>query len=661
MLFPARIFKIYRRTYFGEKKSKVKRRIRFFVLEMATTREVWLIDVNNVRGKCGFPPLADFCRNLESWAKRQGENSLVVLAIDCGLRPESFTLSPHLAVAFSGIGREAKDADTIIAHASDHFLRSTAAVVRVVTSDHLLRNRCRHELPAPPQVVKPLGPLRQPSQLSRLRLEVRSESFSGRLHQDAAAHEEALSYPGDAFGRALPSSRRTNRKGAIEDENGKARMAAASAMHEALQKWASSNDCGRTTPLGPPVAAWSQWFRLEYLYSPKDDPISESVEGGSVLESSNCAQAPSQLQLQAQWSFSQSIWALVVQVFERVFAAFLHPAQIPDSSAVAINETGTIFCFSNSPHQPGGDHGATPKASGSSVPVTVLEFAAASSTSSRSLISDWGVNIDLGADRFCGVDELTITCVSDTHSFEQSWTRVPPADVLIHCGDYSNDYRGEENLDKWLHAQPHAIKIVLKGNHDDPKRGGLKMLPLSRALLVGGSPHLFSIAGVRFLALPWNQARDGGGKRSKSWLGAPLPQADVVLSHAPPRGILDCNQLGTHIGSRSLLGAVASAGCADASVSGFGSTSETEATESVRPPILWCFGHVHECRGAKHVNLRTAQRLKKGAAKSSPPYSAESTLCINASNANDGRASCWPSDRPPLVLKLQLSVGAQSS
>ena len=69
-------------------------------------------------------------------------------------------------------------------------------------------------------------------------------------------------------------------------------------------------------------------------------------------------------------------------------------------------------------------------------------------------------------------DEIRIVCVSDTHGFEGQLPPVPPGDLLIHCGDFAPDggstvrLRAVEAFDQWLAAQPHKVKLVIRGNHD---------------------------------------------------------------------------------------------------------------------------------------------------------------------------------------------------
>jgi hypothetical protein len=201
--------------------------------------------------------------------------------------------------------------------------------------------------------------------------------------------------------------------------------------------------------------------------------------------------------------------------------------------------------------------------------------------------------------------------------------------------------------------------IVFTHAHvDAPSRKGCCTLPQSGALLVGGSPRRFQIAGLTLLVVPWNTisaartSKQKGRKRHGASVAdrslQRLPCADIVFSHSPPRGICDLTHRGHHIGSRALLQSIA---------------------DWDKPAALWCFGHVHEQRGGVWVNLRKQTHDGEANVLSCPPnhrrreqtFPASSncmdndkTLCINASNANDGRASFWPKGRPPILIRIHL-------
>ena len=64
--------------------------------------------------------------------------------------------------------------------------------------------------------------------------------------------------------------------------------------------------------------------------------------------------------------------------------------------------------------------------------------------------------------------------ISDTHCMHET-VRIPPGDVLVHCGDIlflDSLYRSETSatrlraFDRWIGSLPHDRKIVIGGNHD---------------------------------------------------------------------------------------------------------------------------------------------------------------------------------------------------
>lgn len=87
-----------------------------------------------------------------------------------------------------------------------------------------------------------------------------------------------------------------------------------------------------------------------------------------------------------------------------------------------------------------------------------------------------------------GSRPVRLVCISDTHGFEESLTNttaaagakastLPEGDVLIHCGDFApgpiypegrrlSAETYQERFDAWLAAQPHPLKVVVRGNHD---------------------------------------------------------------------------------------------------------------------------------------------------------------------------------------------------
>ena len=227
-----------------------------------------------------------------------------------------------------------------------------------------------------------------------------------------------------------------------------------------------------------------------------------------------------------------------------------------------------------------------------------------------------------------GVVRLVV--ISDTHGMEEqmfaqltgddasvatgegrSTAALPAGDVLIHCGDWQADgaarRHGSTALDAWLAAQPHPHKLVVRGNHD----AMYARFDESRATYVSNRKDV-RVCGLDIAVAPYSRAR-----RSP-----PLPRCDVLVSHVPPKGVLDKCTSGDRAGSRALLDAVSLA---------------------PHPPRLWLCGHVHEARGAQYLRLghpRGASRRPRG------------TLVVNAANANSGRAThlC----HPPYVIDVDL-------
>ncbi|GAX26125.1 hypothetical protein FisN_24Hh002 [Fistulifera solaris] len=211
---------------------------------------------------------------------------------------------------------------------------------------------------------------------------------------------------------------------------------------------------------------------------------------------------------------------------------------------------------------------------------------------------------------------LRIVVVSDTHGMEDTLPldnsdgKLPDGDLLLHLGDFAID-RGPvqaylESFDKWLAKQPHKYKIVLRGNHD-PRR---LHFPISGATVVT-SPQSLKIGVFHFYLVPF----------TRSLTVRSMPRTcDVVLSHVPPRGLLDNHYMypDRHVGDITIRRGV----------------------ERMKggPPTLWLCGHIHEGRGS----TRYAFVEDNG----------KETLLVNAANANAGLASRL--DHGPAVVDIKV-------
>jgi len=213
---------------------------------------------------------------------------------------------------------------------------------------------------------------------------------------------------------------------------------------------------------------------------------------------------------------------------------------------------------------------------------------------------------------------LRLVVISDTHGCENqlfqyvdynsygeielSPYQLPPADILIHCGDFHGHAGSNRNgLDNFLAAQTHIpTKIVVRGNHD-PRMPDSALFPRSQALFVT-APMTMELEGGIVLALRPHS-------RTRNDVLMP-PNCDILISHEPPYGILDYTYHNQRAGSVPLRTCVES---------------------SQAKPALWLCGHIHEGRGAvQHAFSARPPR---------PGTTIDSTWVVNAANANSGKAN----------------------
>lgn len=176
---------------------------------------------------------------------------------------------------------------------------------------------------------------------------------------------------------------------------------------------------------------------------------------------------------------------------------------------------------------------------------------------------------------------MRIVCISDTHGLHDELL-VPEGDILVHAGDFSQ--RGTvpqvSAFAAWLAAQPHAVKIVVAGNHDFLFQ---EQPSLAREIL-GDVVYLeheaAEVQGLRIFGSPWQPwFRDWawnlprGEELARKWRQVPAG-LDLFVTHTPPHGTLDTTRHDLIVGCEAL------------------------AEELPRiAPRLHVFGHIHEARG----------------------------------------------------------------
>lgn len=136
------------------------------------------------------------------------------------------------------------------------------------------------------------------------------------------------------------------------------------------------------------------------------------------------------------------------------------------------------------------------------------------------------------------VKPLTILQISDTHNQHKQLTNLPAADVIVHCGDFTDYGTKEETLDflNWFIDLPYSHKIFVVGNHDLClwEADDIEDLPDNVHFL---QDRGCEIEGIRFFGLAYNHPEEL------------IPSGvDVLVTHEPPAMILDESN-GSHWGN----------------------------------------------------------------------------------------------------------------
>ena len=188
---------------------------------------------------------------------------------------------------------------------------------------------------------------------------------------------------------------------------------------------------------------------------------------------------------------------------------------------------------------------------------------------------------------------MKLVAISDTHNRAEQVV-IPDGDVLVHAGDLT--MKGSEGelrqAARWLGGLRgrFGAVVAIPGNHDF---GAERDPAACRTLfeehgIIWLVDEAAVVDGVTFYGSPWQPwfmdwafnfpRRDGGSAARAAW--AKIPAAvDVLITHGPPRGILDQTADGDHAGCPYLLTAI-----------------------EERRIMAHVFGHIHECYGQEHRN-----------------------------------------------------------
>lgn len=167
--------------------------------------------------------------------------------------------------------------------------------------------------------------------------------------------------------------------------------------------------------------------------------------------------------------------------------------------------------------------------------------------------------------------------LADTHGFHND-VKVPDGDLLIFAGDATMRGNREELRDfaDWANKLPHKYKITIAGNHDfcfkkyraESERIIAPMMYLEDEgavidnIWIWGTPWTPTFGNWAFM-------RD---ENELSKIFDDIPQVDILISHGPPRNMMDESTFGNvNCGSVSLW--------------------------RVPTPKVHIFGHIHEGYG----------------------------------------------------------------
>lgn len=188
---------------------------------------------------------------------------------------------------------------------------------------------------------------------------------------------------------------------------------------------------------------------------------------------------------------------------------------------------------------------------------------------------------------------MKIVFISDTHT-KHKQVKLPKGDMIIHSGDFTSVGRHYEVIRflDWYSGLPYKYKIIVAGNHDFyfqhntemmiSHQTGLSINPeiIDSEKIIYIQDSVVEIEGIKIYGSPWTPTfynwafmKDRGEPIKEMWSKIPMGM-DIVVTHGPPKNILDNCRGGFRAGCDDLL----------------------ERIKQVNPKYH-VFGHIHEGYG----------------------------------------------------------------
>jgi len=184
---------------------------------------------------------------------------------------------------------------------------------------------------------------------------------------------------------------------------------------------------------------------------------------------------------------------------------------------------------------------------------------------------------------------MRILHLSDTHGKHHLLKDLPPADIIVHSGDMSEDGTDSEVLDflNWFCSLDFRHKIFIAGNHDLCLDGEqIEGLPDNCHYLCNSGVE---VEGIHFWGVPYFLSNELNGNVADLIAKIPM-QTDILITHRPPYGVLDIE------GNNN-----------------FGCLYLLQSVQKVRPKYH-LFGHVHASYGvekSQHTTFVNASLVRK--------------------------------------------------